>query len=92
MKAKVLDSFTPANEGKTLSNFADTTASAQVRYQATPKFGFGTAVKYESKKYAGQPDSAAALMQRAVIRSRYRPTRCGTCLPTTASTSRPSCA
>lgn len=60
MDAKVRESFTPANEGKTLSNFADTTASAQLRYQATPKFAFGTAVKYESKKYAGQPDSAAA--------------------------------
>jgi catecholate siderophore receptor len=60
MKAKVLDSFTANNEGKTLSNFADTTASAQVRYQATQKIGFGTAVKYEGKKYAGQPDSAAA--------------------------------
>lgn len=60
MKAKVLDSFTATNEGKTLSNFADTTASAQVRYQATQKTGFGTAVKYESKKYAGQPDTAAA--------------------------------
>jgi catecholate siderophore receptor len=60
MKAKVLDSFTANNEGKTLSNFADTTASAQVRYQATQKIGFGTAVKYESKKYAGQPDTAAA--------------------------------
>lgn len=60
MKAKVLDAFNEANEGKTLSNFADRTASAQLRYQATPKFGFGTAVKYESKKYAGQPDTAAA--------------------------------
>ncbi len=60
MKAKVLDSFTANNEGKTLSNFADTTASAQVRYQATQKIGFGTAVKYEGKKYAGQPDTAAA--------------------------------
>lgn len=60
MKAKVLEAFTRANEGKTLSNFADRTASAQLRYQATPKFGFGAAVKYESKKYAGQPDTAAA--------------------------------
>lgn len=60
MKAEVLESFTPANVGKTLSNFADTTAAAQLRYQATPTFGLGTAVKYESKKYAGQPDTAAA--------------------------------
>lgn len=60
MEAKVLKSATANNVGKTLSNFADHTASAQLRYQATPKFGFGAAVKYESKKYAGQPDTAAA--------------------------------
>jgi len=60
MSAKVLESYTKANIGKTLSNFADTTASAQLRYQLTPAFAFGTAVKYESKKYAGQPDTAAA--------------------------------
>lgn len=60
MKAEVLEAFNKTREGKTLSNFAERTASAQLRYQATPKFGFGTAVKYESKKYAGQPDTAAA--------------------------------
>ena len=60
MDAEVLESATAAHVGKTLSNFADRTASAQLRYQATPKFGFGAAVKYESKKYAGQPDTAAA--------------------------------
>ena len=59
MDAEVTKSATAANKGKTLSNFADKTASAQLRYQATPKFAFGTAVKYESKKYAGQPDTAA---------------------------------
>ncbi len=59
MKSEVLDSYEPANVGKVLSNFADTTASAQLRYQLTPKFAFGTAVKYESKKYGGQPDTAA---------------------------------
>jgi catecholate siderophore receptor len=60
MDSEVLESFTQANVGKTLSNFADTTASAQLRYQMTPAFAFGTAVKYESRKYAGQPDTAAA--------------------------------
>lgn len=59
MDAKVTKSATPDNEGKTLSNFADKSASAQLRYQLTPAFAFGTAVKYESKKYAGQPDTAA---------------------------------
>ncbi|NWG87765.1 MAG: TonB-dependent receptor [Hydrogenophilaceae bacterium] len=60
MKAEVLESATAANVGKTLSNFADNTASAQLRYQATPQLAIGGAVKYEGKKYAGQPDTAAA--------------------------------
>lgn len=59
MKSEILDSFTPANIGKRLSNFADTTASLQLRYQATSQFGIGAAAKYESKKYGGQPDTAA---------------------------------
>lgn len=59
MKSKVLESATAANVGKTLSNFADNTAFTQLKYQATPKFAFGGALKYEGKKYAGQPDTAA---------------------------------
>lgn len=59
MKAKVLDSNVAANEGKTLSNFADNSAFAQLKYQLTDKFAFGGAAKYEGRKYAGQPDSAA---------------------------------
>jgi catecholate siderophore receptor len=60
MDAEILDSFNPANEGKTLSNFADNTGFAQVRYDVTPDLALGAAMKYESKKYAGQPDSAPA--------------------------------
>lgn len=59
MESEVLGSATAANVGKRLSNFADITASAQLRYQLTPKFALGTAAKYESEKYAGQPDTAA---------------------------------
>ena len=59
MKSKILESNVAANEGKTLSNFADNTAFAQLKYQATDKFAFGAAAKYEGRKYAGQPDSAA---------------------------------
>ena len=59
MGAEVLESATPARVGKTLSNFADETAYVQLKYQATDKFSFGGAVKYESEKYAGQPDTAA---------------------------------
>jgi len=60
MESEVQESFNPANEGKTLSNFADDTAFAQLRYELTDKLVIGGAMKYESKKYAGQPDSAAA--------------------------------
>ena len=59
MDAEVIESFNPANEGRTLSNFADDTAFAQLRYRLTDKLAIGGAMKYESKKYAGQPDSAA---------------------------------
>lgn len=60
MDAEVTKSANPNHKGKTMSNFADRSASAQLRYQATPKFAFGTAVKYESKRYAGEPDTAAS--------------------------------
>ncbi len=60
MESEVQESFNPANEGKTLSNFADDTAFAQLRYELTDKLMIGGAMKYESKKYAGQPDTAAA--------------------------------
>ncbi|TXH92197.1 TonB-dependent receptor [Thauera aminoaromatica] len=59
MKSKVLESNVAANEGKVLSNFADNTAFLQLKYQATDAFSFGGALKYEGKKYAGQPDTAA---------------------------------
>ncbi|GAB6069135.1 TonB-dependent receptor [Thiomicrorhabdus hydrogeniphila] len=59
MEAEVLKSNTPANEGKTLSNFADNSAFLQLRYQATPKFSFGGSATYSSESYAGQPDTAA---------------------------------
>lgn len=61
MNAKVLESNNPAQIGKTLSNFADTTAFAQLRYSITDELSVGGAVKYESEKYGGQPDSAPAL-------------------------------
>ena len=38
---------------------ADDTAFAQLRYRLTDKLAIGGAMKYESKKYAGQPDTAA---------------------------------
>ncbi len=60
MEAEVLESMLAANIGKTISNFADTSLNLQLKYQFTEKFSFGGAWKYESKRYAGQPDTAAA--------------------------------
>ncbi len=61
MDAEILESNVAANVGKTLSNFADRSAFAQLRYQATDAFSFGGALKYEDKRYAGQPDSAPGI-------------------------------
>lgn len=59
MKSKVLESFTAANVGKTLSNFANRSAALQLKYDVTEAFGLGLAGKYESRRYGGQPDTAA---------------------------------
>jgi catecholate siderophore receptor len=59
MESEVLESAIAANVGKTLANFADNTASFQLKYQLTDALAIGGAAKYESKKYGGQPDTAA---------------------------------
>lgn len=60
MDSEVLASATPANVGKVLSNFADNSISAQLKYQFSERLSAGGAVKYESERFAGQPDTAAA--------------------------------
>lgn len=60
MDAEVLRSVNPDNVGLTLSNFADTQITGQLRYQATDAFAFGVTGTYKSAMYAGQPDSAAS--------------------------------
>lgn len=60
MDAEVMESATAANLGKTISNFADLSVNVQLKYQFTEKFSLGGAWKYEGKKFAGQPDTAAA--------------------------------
>ena len=52
MEAEVTKSATAGRKGKTMSNFADRSATAQ--------FAIGTAVKYERKRYAGEPETAAS--------------------------------
>jgi catecholate siderophore receptor len=59
MNAEILESVDPANEGKTLANFADKSLFVQLRYQATPKLAIGGSATYSSPVYVGQPDSAA---------------------------------
>lgn len=59
MDSEVTDSYNEDNIGKSLSNFADNQAFAQLRYQLTPKFSFGGNATYVSEMYAGQPDTAA---------------------------------
>lgn len=60
MESEVLESATPANIGKMVSNFAKYQGQFQTRYQFTDKFAMGAAVKYKSERYGGQPDTAAA--------------------------------
>lgn len=60
MESEILESATPANVGKTISNFAERSLVLQARYQPTEDFYFGGSVKYESRRYGGQPDTAAA--------------------------------
>lgn len=68
MNAEVLESAAlllqtqtvSTNPGKTISNFADKSLNIQLKYQLNDKFSFGGAWKYEGKRYAGQPDTAAA--------------------------------
>lgn len=65
MDSKVTKSFTPANVGKTLANFAKVQAQFQSRYQFTDKFAMGAAIKYKSARYGGQPDTAAPFTTNA---------------------------
>ena len=59
MDTKVLKSFTAANVGKTLANVAKFQADIQTRFQVSEPFAIGAAFKYKSKRYGGQPDTAA---------------------------------
>ena len=59
MQSKVLASATPANVGKVLSNFARHQATATVKYDISEDFSLGVAGKYKSRRFGGQPDTAA---------------------------------
>ena len=59
MDSEVTESATATNFGRALANFANTSGIAQAKYHFTDKFSLGGLVKYESKRYGGQPDTAA---------------------------------
>jgi catecholate siderophore receptor len=59
MHSEVLDSATPAYEGAPLANFAQNSSFVQLKYEFTEAFALGAAVRYEGKRYVGQPDTAA---------------------------------
>lgn len=62
MGSEITKAANPLHVGKTLSNFAKFQASLQTRYQVTDKFAIGGAIKHKSRRYGGQPDTAAAFM------------------------------
>ncbi len=59
MDSEVLESYDEDSVGKVLSNFADNSAYAQLRYKVTPSVVVGGTVTYSGGMYVGQPDSAA---------------------------------
>lgn len=59
MKAEVKKSSNADNEGKTLANFAEKSASVQLKYQINSKLALGGGMTYESERFTGQPDTAA---------------------------------
>lgn len=68
MKSKITKSNQTTNSGhgdwnigEPLANFANQTLSVQAKYQVTSAFSFGGTARYESKRYGGQPDAAAAM-------------------------------
>ncbi|MEO7496533.1 MAG: TonB-dependent receptor [Massilia sp.] len=61
MQSSVLKSFTPANVGHPLSNFAKRSFTAQGKYQLTDAISFGAVARYESDRCGGQPDTGAGI-------------------------------
>jgi len=59
MDSEITGSNNPDKIGRRLSNFANTQASAQLRYQATEAFAFGGTATYKGEMFTGQPDDAA---------------------------------
>ncbi|WP_440874677.1 TonB-dependent receptor [Thalassotalea sp. PLHSN55] len=63
MDSEVLASYDEENIGRDLSNFADESAFAQLRYQINEQWVVGTNYTYQSEMFGGQPDTAAGYDQ-----------------------------
>ena len=59
--SEVLKSATPANVNHTLANFANFSASMQAKYRIWDELQVGVIGQYVSKRYGGQPDTAAVM-------------------------------
>jgi len=57
--AEVTKSVNPANIGRTLANFANFSTSLQAKYRVWDELQLGAIGQYISKRYGGQPDTAA---------------------------------
>ncbi len=59
MDSEVLESVNEDNEGLALSNFADNSVYALLRWEPNELFAIGGAYTYQGKMFGGQPDTAA---------------------------------
>ena len=59
MESEITGSNNADKIGRRLSNFSNTQATAQLRYQATEAFAFGGTATYKGEMFTGQPDAAA---------------------------------
>jgi len=59
MNAEVTESNDAENIGSTLANFAEQSASIQLRYAPIRNIAFGGVLTYEGERFTGQPDTAA---------------------------------
>ncbi len=63
MDSEILDSFNTETEGLKLSNFADESFYALLRWDPTERWSMGGAYTYQGKMFGGQPDTAAGYNQ-----------------------------
>lgn len=69
MNGEVTKSIDENIEGKTLSNFAEKSAFAQLKYEVVEELWVGAAAKYEGQRFAGQPDTARASVSATDLRA-----------------------